>query len=58
MEHPYGKLRYDRLLKNRNVDLTAFAIFQALLFQKLSGTIERKVAVSFKTRTISIITKA
>lgn len=57
MEHLYGKLRYDRLLKNRNVDLTAFALFWALTFQKLSGTIERKVAVSFKNRTMSIITK-
>lgn len=58
MEHLYGKLRYDRLPKKRNVDLTAFVIFQALLFLKLSGTIGRKVAVSFKTRTISIMTKA
>ena len=46
MEHLNEKLRYNRLLKNRNADLTAFLFFLDFKAPKLSGTIERKVAVS------------
>ena len=44
MEHLNEKLRYNRLLKNRNADLTAFLFFLDFKAPKLSGTIERKVA--------------
>ena len=46
MEHLNEKLRYNRLLKNRNADLTAFLFFLDFKAPNLSGTIERKVAVS------------